>query len=170
MKYLYKISGVYLAFLVQSLIVEKIKIFSCPPDVLLAAVVICAVSLSAYKAAALGAFAGLLTDVFYGHIFGVNLITYMYFALVVAIVVDERTDNSPLLMGWVCFVSLAAFEIVVAVLKTFIGYSVSASSITSAIFIKGFWGALMTFVLVLIKQQIIKRRKKTEDSKEEEAV
>ena len=170
MKYHYKILGVYLAYLVQSLLIEDIKIFSCSPDILLTAVVICAVSLSAYKAAALGAFAGLLADVFYGHIFGVNLITYMYFALVVAIVVDERTDNSPVIMGWVCFVSLAAFELVVAVLKTFIGYSVSASSVTGAVLIKGLSGALMTFLFVFIKQKRIKRKKKTERTNEEETV
>ena len=169
MKYLFNFVGVYLAFLVQSLIIEKIKIFSCSPDILLATVVICAVSLGGFKAAAIGGFAGLVTDVFYGQVFGVNLLAYMYFALAVGLIVDKHTDNSPLLMGWVCFVSLTAYEIIISVLKALVGYSVSIGSVGSAVFVKGVFGALFAFFTVLVCQHV-KKRRKNQIANEEESV
>ena len=53
-RYISKALGIYLAFLAQTLIFENIKIFSCSPDILITAIIICAVSSDYMKAAALG--------------------------------------------------------------------------------------------------------------------
>lgn len=170
MKYLWKFSGVYLAFLIQSLFLENIKIFSCSPDILTAVVVICAVSSGFKSASFLGAFAGLLIDVMYGKVFGINVLVYMYLALLVSMAVDEKNSNSPLIMGWVCFVSIAAMEIVLSVLKALLGRAVSVGNICADIFVKGFFAGLFALILVLLVQYIKKRGKATCISSEKEAV
>jgi rod shape-determining protein MreD len=73
------------AFLLQSLLFQDIRIFSCSPDITLALLAIFAVSLDFVPAACLGAFAGLLTDVMYEQVFGINFLIYMFFALFVSL-------------------------------------------------------------------------------------
>lgn len=168
MKYLWKFSGVYLAFLIQSLFLENIKIFSCSPNILTTSVIICAVSSGFKSASLLGAFAGLLIDVIYGKVFGINILVYMYLALLVSIAVDEKNSNSPLIMGWVCFVSVAAMEIVLGVLKTLLGRAVPMGNICADIFVKGFFAGLFALLLVLLMQYIKRRKKSTCTSSEKE--
>ena len=62
MKYLLKLLGIYLAFLAQSLIFENIKILSCSPDILIVAIIMCAVSAETLPAAFLGATAGMIPN------------------------------------------------------------------------------------------------------------
>lgn len=172
MKYLTKFLGVYLAFLLQSLFFENLKIFSCSPDILLTALIICAVSLDFVPAALLGAFAGILTDSMYGSVFGINILVYMYLALLVSIAADKKNDNSPLIMSWVCFVSIAAMEIVLAVLKTVLGNSAGIGNVCANIFVKGIFAAVFALVFVLFVQYMKKRRQKKsalETSSEKEA-
>ena len=45
MKYLWKVIGIYLAFLAQSLLFENINILSVSPNILLAVIIMCSVSL-----------------------------------------------------------------------------------------------------------------------------
>lgn len=160
MKYLWKFSGVYLAFLIQSLFLENIKIFSCSPDILTASVIICAVASGFKSAALLGAFAGLLIDVMYGKVFGINILVYMYLALLVSMAADEKNSNSPLIMGWVCFVSIAAMELVLAVLKSVLGEAVSIGNVCAGIFVKGIFAGVFALVLVLLVQHIKKTKKR----------
>ena len=160
MKYLWKFSGIYLAFLVQSLFLENIKIFSCSPDVVTASVIICAVSSGFKMASLLGAFAGLLIDAMYGKVFGINILVYMYLALLVSIASDEKNSNSPLIMSWVCFVSIAAMEIVLAILKAALGGAVTVGNICANIFVKGLFAALFALVLVLVAEHIKKNKKR----------
>lgn len=169
MKYLLKLSGIYLAFLAQSIIFEKIKIFSCSPDILLSAVIICAVSSDYMKAAALGGFAGLLIDSLCTRITGVNILIYMYLALCVSLAVNEKTQNSPLLMSWVVFISVAALEIVLTVCKAMLGYSSSISFLGTGIFVKGIFGAFFTLLFVIAYQFMVNRIKVRETRKKEEA-
>ena len=112
MKYVWKALGIYVAFLLQSLIFENLRIFSCSPDVLAAVVIIVAVSEDFVPASILGGFAGLLYDVMYGEVFGISILLYTYLALLVGIAADRRNSNSPLIMSWVSFVSIASLEIV----------------------------------------------------------
>lgn len=169
-RYLSKITGIYLAFLLQSLIFENIKIFSCSPDILVTAIIICAVSTDFMKAASLGAFAGLLLDAICGRVFGVNILIYMYLAFFVSTAVSEKTENSPLLMSWVVFITITALEISVGVLKSMLGYHSSVRFILTSIFVKGIFGALFTLFFVLIYHKIKKRIIKATDSVGEDAV
>lgn len=174
-----KTLGIYLAFLIQSLFFENLKLFSCSPDILVAVVIITAVSESFVAASAMGAFAGLLIDVMYGQVFGINLLLYMYLALIVSIAADRKNLNSPLIMSWVCFVSIAAMEIVVSVLKVGIGRNITLGIICSNIFVKGIFAAVFALAFVLLSLKMEKRRKnkipaveKTEDdlSSEKEVI
>ncbi len=168
MKYLLKILGIYLAFLIQSIIFEDIKIFSCSPDILIVAIIICSVSAGNLHAAFLGGFAGLLTDVFFGDIFGLNTLIYMYLAFFVSLAVDAKTDNSPLLMAWVTFATITLMEIILTVLKSLFGYSVSMSFLGANVFVKGVFGALLALLFVALKQYIIKKRKEQTDAMQDE--
>lgn len=159
-KYLYRFLGIYLAFLVQSLFFENLKIFSCSPDIVLTVLIILAVSTDFTEAALLGAFAGLLTDVMYGTVFGINILIYMYTAILVSIAADKKNANSPLIMSWICFISIAAYEIVLAVLKTVVGTSARIGALCANIFVKGIFVAIFALCFVLVVQYIKKRRQK----------
>lgn len=155
-----KMLGIYIIFLLQSLIFENIRIFSCPPDILIAAVIVLAISSDLASAALMGGFAGLLTDVMYGGVFGINTLMYMYLGLLVSLAVDKKSDNSPLIMGWISFVCIAIMEIVVTLLKSMFGYPSSVGFLTANIFVKGIFGAVFAFLYVLLKEKLAKRRKK----------
>ncbi len=156
-----KMLGIYIVFLLQSLIFENIKIFSCSPDILLAVVIVCAVSVDFVQAAVLGGFAGLLADVIYARVFGINLLVYMYLGLLVSLAVDKKNDNSPLIMGWICFVCIALLQIVMALLKSMFGYPSSLGILGTSILVKGLFGAVFAFLSVIVRQHIIKRRGKS---------
>ena len=89
MKYVWKALGIYLAFLLQSLVFENLRIFSCSPDILVAVVIIVAVSEDFVPASILGGFAGLLCDVMYGEVFGISILLYIYLSLLVSLAADK---------------------------------------------------------------------------------
>ena len=162
MKYVWKALGIYVAFLLQSLIFENLRIFSCSPDILAAVVIIVAVSEDFVSASILGGFAGLLYDVMYGEVFGISILLYTYLALLVGIAVDRRNSNSPLIMSWVSFVSIASLEIVIALFKTAMGNNPAFGQLCANILVNGLFGALFALCFVLVVQYI--KRKKVETS------
>ena len=170
MNYIRKYIGVYVAFLIQTLIFEKISIFSCPPDVLLTVLIITTVGISPVKATFLGAFAGLVTDVMSGRILGINVLIYMYLALFVSLTAGERTNNSPLLMSWVSFISIATLEIALGVIKGMLGYFPGVGFILSSIFVKGIFAAVFTLLSILLCLNMKKKKAQKELPREEAAV
>ena len=158
MKYLYQFAGIYGAFLLQSLFFEKLKIFSCSPDFTITVLIICSVYMDFVPSALLGAFAGLLTDVMYGTVFGVNLLKYMYVGIAVSILADKRHFNSPLIMSWICFISVSAAEIAMAVMKVLVGAPLSFGNLFANIFVRGIFAAVFAMVFILLT---ICRRRKT---------
>lgn len=159
MKSLYKLIGVYLAFLIQSLFFENLKIFSCTPDLLVTIIIIYSVSEGLPKAGILGAFAGLLVDVMYSDVLGINILIYMYFAIIVSIAADSKNSNSPLIMSWICFISTASMEIVVTVVRTAFSGSPDLGLLCRNIFVKGIFAAIFAVIYVLIVQAFLKRKK-----------
>ncbi len=169
-KNLNKFLGIYVAFLFQSLLFENLKMFSCSPDIMLALVIVFSVSLDFVPAAILGAFAGLLVDVMYASVFGINLLAYMFVALLVSLATDRKIENSPLIMGWVSFVSVAAMEIVITALKYVIVEPQKMSLLFANIFVKGLFAALFALLFVLAVQYIEKRKQNKNNETTEEAV
>ena len=171
MKYVWKALGIYVAFLLQSLIFENLRMFSCSPDVLAAVVIIVAVSEDFVPASILGGFAGLLYDVMYGEVFGISILLYTYLALLVGIAADRRNSNSPLIMGWVCFVSIASLEIVIALFKGGMGSTPAFGQLCANILVKGLFAALFALCFVLVVQYIKKKQTRiiSETSQEKEA-
>ena len=170
MKYLLKLLGVYLAFLAQSIIFENIKILSCSPDILIVAIIMCSVSAGPVQAALLGGMAGLFADVLYGNIFGINTLIYMYLAIAVSLSVHESTDNSPLLMSWVTFASVTVLEIILTLLKSMFGFTISIGFLGANILIKGGLGAIFALVFVLVYNCIKKGLEKNSASVKEETI
>lgn len=170
MKYLLKFSGIFLAFLIQSTMLENIRIFNCSPDLLAISVIICAVSSEFIPASVLGAFAGVLVDALQGRVFGINVLIYMYTALIVSVMVEKNTENSPLIMSWVCFVSITLLETALALMKTMLGYRQTLGYLGANIFVKGLFGALFTVVFVMVYQHIKNKKNKKLETIEEEAV
>jgi len=169
-RYISKVAGIYLAFLAQTLIFENIKILSCSPDILITAIIICAVSSDYMKAAALGAFGGILVDVMCADIFGVNILIYMYLALLVSLAVGEKTENSPLLMSWVVFIAIAAMQIIIGVFKSILGYSSSVGIMGANILVKGIFAAVFTLLFVLLYQKVKKKTAKSAAGVREETI
>lgn len=158
MKYVWKALGIYLAFLLQSLVFENLRIFSCSPDILVAVVIIVAVSEDFVPASILGGFAGLLCDVMYGEVFGISILLYIYLSLLVSLAADRKNLNSPLIMSWVCFASVASSEIVIAIFKAAMGNALSFGQLCTNIFVKGLFAALFALCFVLIVQYIKKKK------------
>lgn len=163
-----KISGIYIAFILQSLLLENIKIFSCSPDLILACVIIFAVSQDFITASIMGAFAGLLKDALYARVFGMNILIYMYLAILVSISVDKKNDNSPLIMSWILFVCTASFEIALTLFKYMLGYASSMGYLGTNIMVKGLFCAIFAFLYVLARQNIKRRRENKNSSQKEE--
>ena len=161
MKNLSKFLWIYVAFLLQSIFLENLKIFSCSPDLVLALIVIFSVALDFIPALFLGAFAGLLIDVMYESVFGINLLVYMFFALLISIAVERKNGNSPLIMSWVSFVCVAALELVLAALRSVIIAPEKISVLCANIFVKGIFAAVFALLFVLVKEYIAKRKKKS---------
>lgn len=158
LKYIWKAVGIYLAFLAQSLIFENINIFSSSPDILLTVLIICCVSLDFPAASIMGAFAGIMMDAMYGKVFGVNTLIYMYLALLISIAADKKNDNSPLIMSWICFISITLMEVVVAILQAILGAGASMSGLLAGIFVKGLFAAIFALLYTLLSQFLKKRR------------
>ena len=158
MKTFTKFLWIYVAFLLQSLFIENLKIFSCSPDLVLTLVIIFSVSLDAIPAATIGAFAGALCDIMYENVFGINLLIYMLFALLVSIAVDRKNSNSPLIMSWASFVCTSALELVLAALGSVIVEPQKLGVLCANIFVKGIFAAVFTLLFVLL--MLNKKRKK----------
>lgn len=159
MKYVWKTLGIYLAFLIQSLLFENLKMFSCSPDLLMTVVIITAVSESFVPASVLGGFAGLLNDVMYGEVFGTGILFYLCLSLLVSLAATSKNINSPLIMSWICFISVAATEIVLSVLRTAMGRAIELGHICAEIFVKGTFAAVFALAFVLFTEFLKKRKK-----------
>ncbi len=169
MRIFYKFIGIYVAFLLQSLLFENIKIFSCSPDIMLTLLIIFSVSLNFVSATFLGAFAGVLIDVMYEKVFGINLLIYMFLALLVSLATDRKNENSPLIMSWISFVSIAALEIAAAILKSVIAVPLNIGVLCANIFVKGIFAAVFALASVILVQNIKKKKTDKNQNSEEEA-
>ena len=149
---------------------ENINILSVSPNILLAVIIMCSVSLDFVPASAMGSFAGVLMDTMYGSVFGVRTITYMFLALFVSIAVDKKNDNSPLIMSWICFISITVMEISISVLKAMLIGGISIKYLISGIFVKGIFAALVALFYTLIRQYIKNRKARVSPSLKEELV
>ena len=148
MKHFKKFIWVYLAYLVQMLILNEIKILGCSPDIISVALVIYCVSHDYPLSAALGGFAGLLTDTLSGKLFGMNTLILMYFALLVSLLTDKKSENSPIIVGCIYFISIGAKELVLTILKTMLGYHTPIGHLFADIFVKGIFGCICILAIV----------------------
>lgn len=167
-KQLKKFIWVYAAYLVQTLVLNEIKIFGCSPDIVSVVLVILAVSEGYMLSAAIGSFAGLLTDTLSGKLFGMNTLILMYFALSVSLLTDKKSQNSPVIVSFIYLVSIAAKETLLAVIKMLVGYSVPIGHLCADIFVKGIFGGIfiLAFVWWAYREEIgglFKRKAKEEN-------
>lgn len=168
LKYLWKVIGVFAAFLLQSLVFENLNILSSSPDILLTVIIMISVSLDFTWASAVGAFAGIIMDSMYGSVFGVKTLMYMYLALLVSIAADKKNDNSPLIMGWICFISITVMEITMAIINAIIGSPIKFTYLIADIFVKGIFSAVFAILYTLATECVKKRKQKGKDSAKEE--
>lgn len=124
----------------------------------MAVVVIVSVSENFMPASLLGGFAGLLYDVMYGEVFGISILLYTYLALLVSLAADRKNLNSPLIMSWVCFASVASLEIVIALFKAAMDNALPLGQLCSNIFVRGLFAALFALCLVITVQYIKKKK------------
>ncbi len=142
--------GIYIAFLIQSIILSNARIISITPDLLSIVIVLTAVYCSCTEACFIGAFGGILNDVICGRVLGVNTLIYMYLALLTAFFVDKKHANSPVIMGWVIFVCITFFQIIKSVLYYFAGNVLSVGHIGKSILVNGVLALLVTVICVFI--------------------
>ncbi len=147
-KLLKKFIWVYAAYLVQTLILNEIKIFGCSPDIISVALVIFAVSDGYMLSAALGSFAGVLMDALSGKLFGISTLIFMYFALSVSLLTDKKSENSPVIVSFIYFVSISAKEILLAIIKVMLGYSMPIGHLCADILVKGIFGGICVLIFV----------------------
>lgn len=145
-----KFLGIYVAFLIQSVILSNMRIISITPDLLSIAIVLTAVYCSCAEACFIGAFGGILTDVLCGRILGVNTLIYMYIALLTALLVDKKHTNSPVIMGWVIFVCITFFQVIKSFLYYFTGNLLSFGHIGKSILVNGVLAIVFTVGVVAV--------------------
>lgn len=98
--------------------------------------------------AAIGGFAGLLTDTLSGKLFGINTLILMYFAFSVSLLTDKKSENSPVIVSFIYFVSIAAKESLLAVIKMLLGYSLPIGHLCADILVKGVFGGVCVLIIV----------------------
>ena len=168
MKYLYKFIGVYIAYLFQMLLIQNIKIHNCSPDIILPVLVIYSVSAPLSFSVVAGGIIGVISDALSASVFGINTLVYMYFALLVNLFTDSKTENSPLLMGFISFSTISATQIIISVVKSIMVAPIPLHYLITKILVKGVFGGIITLLIVLISQWVKKRRTdKTRNEKEE---
>lgn len=153
-----KTIGIYIAFLLQSLMLENTSIFSSTPDILLTAIIIVSIGSKCNEAVVYGAFGGLLIDFLCGRLFGVYTITYMYLALAVSFTADKRVVNSPIFAAWSCFAYTAIFEVVSSIVLSLVGRGKSIGMISTDVLVKGIFSAVFTVLFIMIVEHIKKRK------------
>ncbi|MBR1970706.1 MAG: rod shape-determining protein MreD [Clostridia bacterium] len=160
MKYVKKIAIIYGVFLLQSLIFEKINIFSVTLNIMPAVLIIIALYSNPTESALLGAFSGLLTDVVCSRVFGVHIVIYMLLAGLVSNFINKNNNNSPLIMGGVCFTYTAVYIVVYSLIPTVFGYSLNVGGIASDVIVNG----ILAFIIgLLITYFITVRSKRLEE-------
>lgn len=145
-----KFIGIYIAFLIQSIILSNVRIVSITPDLLSIAIVLTAVYCSCAEACFIGAFGGILIDVICGRVFGVNTLIYMYLALITAFFVDKKHTNSPIIMGWVIFVCITFFQMIKSLLYYFAGHVISIGHLGKSILVNGVIALVFTVICVFV--------------------
>lgn len=158
MKKIWKYIAVYAAFLAQSIIFEDIKIFSCTPDILTAAVILAVFYTGHAEAACMGAFAGLIKDAVCGSLFGVNLLLYMYFALAVSLIFNKSSINSPVIMGLNSFGAVFAFKSMIFVFAMLTGRAIPIKMMLLNVFVNSVFASLVAFLFVFLLQTAKRRR------------
>ncbi len=156
-----KFLGIYIAFLIQSIILSNVRIISITPDLLSITIVLTAVYCSCTEACFIGAFGGILNDVICGRVLGVNTLIYMYLALITTFFVDKKHTNSPIIMGWIIFVCITFFQIVKSLLYYFAGYVLSVGHIGKSILVNGVFALIFTVVCVFLIEKKAAKRKDT---------
>lgn len=151
---------VYAAYLVQSIIIENVSLFSVTPNLLIAVVIIASVAISPAKAAVLGGFAGLLYDSMCGRLFGVHIIMYMYLALAVSCTAEKSFKNSPLLMGWIAFVYTVMFRLVVFTGLWLVGSARGFGAVGADIVVKGIFSAVVALIFVYFRECAFTKKQK----------
>lgn len=160
MKYVKKAALIYFVFLLQSLIFENINIFSTTLNVVLAVLVIASVYSNPTEAALLGAFLGLLTDVVCSRVFGVHIILYMLLCGLVSQFINKNINNSPLIMGGVCFAFSAAYTAIYSFIPVIFNYSINIGSIALDVIING---TAAFFIALAYTYLSVHRNKKTQE-------
>lgn len=145
-----KFLGIYIAFLIQSIILSNVRIISITPDLLSVVIVLTAVYCSCTEACFLGAFGGIVSDVICGRVLGINTLIYMYLAFLTAFFIDKKHTNSPVIMGWVIFVCITFFQIIKSFLYYFAGYVLSVGYIGKSILVNGVLALIFTVVCVYL--------------------
>ncbi len=98
--------------------------------------------------AALGSFAGVLIDTLSGKLFGISTLILMYFALSVSLLTDKKSENSPVIVSFIYFISIAAKEILLAAFKILLGYSLPIGHLCADILVKGIFGGICVLIFV----------------------
>lgn len=98
--------------------------------------------------AAIGSFAGVLIDTLSGKLFGMNTLILMYYALSVSLLTDKKSENSPIIVSFIYFVSIAAKESLLAVIKMLLGYSLPIGHLFTNILVKGVFGGICILIIV----------------------
>ncbi len=146
----YRYLGVYAAFLLQTLIVEKFHIMSATPNLFLAAVMLSAAFSGPWEAAIRGGLAGAFSDALLKPFFGGDTLLFMYAAIAASVFIPKRSTNSPLIMGWYGFVCMAFFYVLGAAARICARAQWSAARTGANILVSGILSAVLFFAVTLI--------------------
>ena len=111
LKYLKQILIFLLIFLIQSCFITKWRIFGIAPDLILAYIIIMALTYNVAEAAAFAILAGILTDILSSVFFGFNTFIFLYMSVGIYLLGHKYIRGSQ----WLAFLFVIAGSIVYSI-------------------------------------------------------
>ena len=106
-----------LIFVIQILVLNEIRLFGTVANLVLVTVVMVSLWYSMPVSCVYSAILGIITDIFFYHTLGINLIIYTLIAVVINLIAKVyRKENSVVIM-YVVFIGTVAFEIAMGIIS-----------------------------------------------------
>ena len=112
MRHIFKVLTLIVVFVLQGGLCPHIEMLGIAPNLVLATVIIMALSSDFIEAGIYGGCAGMLMDIFWGRVFGFNTLIFLYVALAVRFFLEMTYKNTPTITAGITFVAVFVYELI----------------------------------------------------------
>lgn len=112
MRHVFKTLTLIAVFILQSGVCPYIEILGIAPNIVLATVIIMALSSDFVEAGIYGGCAGVVMDICWGRVFGFHTLSFLYLALAVRFFLEMTYKNTPTVTAGITFVITLVYEMI----------------------------------------------------------